>query len=258
MLFLGISFFCSKDDKFLAQKHLVTLSASVLTYDLLRIREQKIHSTHARSQSKEILIVANPSPMPKIDGQDKLEPLVNCNDEAKLIEGIFSKTHRVNMFVEQNAIKEKVLASLSKCMIAHFATHNVKFAGHPLHHQQAEGFGLALSNAFLTNDDLHNQGKIFAKLVCLSACETLSGVTTEDGVFSICQPFLALGVPTILATLYKISDEFTVGVMGKFYGHYNQQKHHTAKALQKTIQSYLNNPTSDVLLNLAAFVVFGL
>lgn len=59
--------------------------------------------------------------------------------------------------------------------------------------------------------------RLQAQLVVLSACNTGRGRITGDGVMGLARSFLVAGVPTVVASLWKVPDEPTKTLMIAFY-----------------------------------------
>jgi len=56
------------------------------------------------------------------------------------------------------------------------------------------------------------------QLVTLAACETGTGINQQgEGVFSLARGFAALGVPSILTTLWRVPNEATYQISSQFY-----------------------------------------
>ncbi|MEM1425032.1 MAG: CHAT domain-containing tetratricopeptide repeat protein [Cyanobacteria bacterium P01_H01_bin.130] len=56
-----------------------------------------------------------------------------------------------------------------------------------------------------------------AQMVVLSACDTGRGRVTGDGVVGLARAFMAAGIPTVVASLWKVPDDATRTLMVAFY-----------------------------------------
>jgi CHAT domain-containing protein len=59
--------------------------------------------------------------------------------------------------------------------------------------------------------------KLTAELVVLSACDTGRGKITGDGVIGLSRSLITAGVPSIVASLWKVPDDSTCFLMTEFY-----------------------------------------
>jgi CHAT domain-containing protein len=110
--------------------------------------------------------------------------------------------------------------SLADYRIVHFATHGL------LNSQHAELSGLVFSlvdrqgrpqNGFLQAKDIYNL-KLGADLVVLSACQTALGKEINgEGLMGLTRGFMYAGAPSVVATLWRVSDRATAELMKTFY-----------------------------------------
>ncbi len=55
------------------------------------------------------------------------------------------------------------------------------------------------------------------ELVVLAACRSARGPISSDGIAGLTRAFQSAGVPTVLATLWDVSDRTTARVVDRFY-----------------------------------------
>jgi CHAT domain-containing protein/tetratricopeptide (TPR) repeat protein len=208
--------------------------------------------TSAR-QGKGALIVGNPT-MPSLvtepgGATEKLNQLPGAEQEARIVA---VRLHAPPL-VGSAATKDQVLLRLSNAEIAHFATHG-------LLDQATGGFQSALAlapagvdNGFLTTREIENL-KLNADLVVLSACDTARGKMSGDGILGLSRSFMTAGVPSVIVSLWAISDESTAYLMDNFY-----QKLEEGQNKAKSLQSAMLNTMGryPAPLNWAAFVLMG-
>merc|ERR1712070_1061943 len=78
------------------------------------------------------------------------------------------------------------------------------------------------------------------KPVVLSACDSFKGELHSDGVVGIARGFLAAGVSTLLASLWKVDDEATRVLMRRFYERLlGESRGDVVKSLQGAMVSML-------------------
>lgn len=76
------------------------------------------------------------------------------------------------------------------------------------------------SRGVLYSGDLLGQRFLRTRLAVLASCSTASGrISRTEGVQSLARPFLAAGVPTVIASLWNVEDQTTEELFGRFYGH---------------------------------------
>jgi CHAT domain-containing protein len=125
--------------------------------------------------------------------------------------------------------------ALGQYRIIHFATHGLLDSEHP------ELSGLVLSlvddhgkpqNGFLDLEDIYNLS-LSADLVVLSACETGLGKDIKgEGLVGLTRGFMYVGVPSVIASLWKVDDVATAELMEHFYRAMLQRNESPAAALR--------------------------
>jgi CHAT domain-containing protein len=189
-------------------------SASVLRY-----AREKNRGNHA-----DLFAAANPA--------TDLSPLPAAEVEAREVSSLFS---RKEVLLGRAATKPKVKSDGPLYDLLLFSTHGEMIEADPLKSnlrftptQQDDG-KLTVSEIF----DM----EVKANLVTLSACETGLARGTKgdfpqgDDLVGLSRAFIYAGAPSVVATLWKVSDESTVEMMRSFYG--NLQTMPKAEALQK-------------------------
>jgi len=125
---------------------------------------------------------------------------------------------------------------LSQYRVVHFATHALLDSEHP------ELSGLVLSlvdkkgkpqRGFLDLEDVYNL-KLRADLVVLSACETALGREIRgEGLVGLTRGFMYAGVPSVVASLWKVDDLATSELMKQFYELMLKENRRPASALRE-------------------------
>lgn len=109
---------------------------------------------------------------------------------------------------------------LGQYRIIHFATHALVNNEHP----QLSGIVLSLVDrkgkaidGFLRLDEVYNLN-LAADLVVLSACQTALGKEIKgEGLIGLTRGFMYAGASRVVASLWKVDDEATAELMGRFY-----------------------------------------
>lgn len=158
----------------------------------------------------------------------------------------------VEAWLEEKALKQKLLESVSSPKILHIATHGffledqqqnsaqdqflntrVQFSSSNLENPLLRS-GLALAganwksknfippsetdNGILTAEEVTGMNLSATELVVLSACETgLGEVRRSEGVFGLRRAFVLAGAKTLVMSLWKVPDQQTKELMIDFY-----------------------------------------
>ena len=101
--------------------------------------------------------------------------------------------------------------------IIHIASHGLFNDNYPLLSSLVLSPDLS-NDGFLEVHELYNLNLTKASLVILSACETgLSLIRKNDDVIGLVRGFLYAGVPSVVASLWKVDDEATAALMSNFH-----------------------------------------
>jgi CHAT domain-containing protein len=135
----------------------------------------------------------------------RLQDLPGAESEAKAIAALYGPS---KLLIGRQATKTAFLASLPQSEIVHFAGHAVAgaelgegallFAADP-----PASAPVALYSAEIDRLDLRT-----TRVVVLAGCRTAAGAMSRlEGTFSLARPFLAAGVPSVVASLRDVDDE---------------------------------------------------
>lgn len=230
-------------DRFLLDRYTITVTPSL---QILNLVEQTPQS--AKGQP---LIIGNPDPMP-----DKLSPLPGSEKEAQAIAQALNTTALMGKNATETMVKQK----LETASLLHFATHGVIAKSD----REIEGNWLALAEPSNPNAPGNNDGKLTlteifnsklrAQLAVLSACNTVSGEVTGEGVLGLARAFIKAGVPAVVASLWQVPDQQTQLLMEAFYRELLRGKTYgeALRLAQLEVRSQFTNPR-----DWAAFMVIG-
>jgi tetratricopeptide (TPR) repeat protein len=232
---------------YLIEQHAIAVTPSL---SVLNITHKE--TTSART-GKGALIVGNPA-MPSLPTEAGAAPvplnqLPGAEREARAVAAQFHATPLVG----QVATKDQVLRLLPHAELVHFATHG-------LLDQATGGYqsALALSpeggdTGFLTTREIQSL-KLNADLVVLSACDTALGKMSGDGILGLSRSFTTAGIPSVVVSLWAISDDSTAYLMEHFYQRL-QAGEGKAKSLRGAMLDTMNKYPAP--LNWAAFELMG-
>jgi len=172
-------------------------SAAVLKYSRAKVQQA----------GRGVLAIGNP------DLGDPALDLPYAQKEASDVATLFPGS---TAYFGKLATETKVRQSAKPYDVLHFATHGEFSSADPLY------------SSLLLAKDAQNDGrltaaeifslKISASLVTLSACRTGLGLLTEGGeIIGMNRSFIYAGAPTVLSSLWSVSDESTAFLMQNFY-----------------------------------------
>jgi CHAT domain-containing protein/predicted negative regulator of RcsB-dependent stress response len=211
--------------KYLIEQHTLTISPSI---QVLALTNGKTNRTNNHAP----LVVGNPV-MPLYKGQP-LDNLAGAEAEANAVAQIL----QVKPLIGAQADKQQVIQSMQQAPMIHLATHGLldTIAG------DIPG-AIALTNGFLTSGEIFDM-QLKADLVVLSACDTGRGDVTGDGVVGLSRSLSVAGVPSVLVSLWEVSDKATKALMEEFYQNLHVKKLTKAQALRQamltTMKDYPN------------------
>lgn len=160
-----------------------------------------------------------------------------------------------SVFLREQATEDQLLKATG-IKFLHLATHGILDKSNPdLSYLVMAGSG---DKAKLTRYEIIGGLDLSeTRLVTLSACQTALGEKNAGNeVTSIAESFWAAGAPSVLASLWEVSDEATQSFMLSFYGQLKTGQS-VGKALQSAQVDLLRNPKYGHPYYWAPFVLWG-
>lgn len=192
-----------------------------------------------------------------------LTPLPSSRREVEGIAELFPG--QVAVYLGSEATEERAKSLPRQTRIVHFATHGFADERFPLN----SGLVLTLPERFeesgedglLQAWEILERVRLDADLVVLSACETGLGKDLGgEGLLSLTRAFQYAGARSVVASLWRVSDEATTELMLRFYRHLKAGAA-TADALRAAqLELIRGNPVGTTLSDpstWAAFEVYG-
>lgn len=146
-----------------------------------------------------------------------LSPLPDSRAEAEAIAAGYPRAH---LLTGGGATRERVFKEAAKVPdIVHFATHSIPSSDFPELSLLllAKGPGKSDSGAVYSHE-IYGLQLVGTRLVFLSACSTAAGrLSASEGAMSLARPFLAAGVPAVLATLWRVEDSLAQNISVQFH-----------------------------------------
>jgi CHAT domain-containing protein len=232
----------SPEGKYLIESYTVSYlpSGSVLKY-----AREKNRGNHA-----DLLAVANPV--------TDLSPLPAAEVEARQVSALFN---RKEVLLGMDATETKFKSEGPRYDMLLFSTHGEMIESAPLE-SNLRFTPTPQDDGKLTVSEIFDM-EVKANLVTLSACETglargtKGGFPQGDDLVGLSRAFIHAGAPSVVASLWKVSDEATVEMMRSFYR--NLKTMPKAEALQ---QAQLGLAKSNAMISShpyfwAPFVLVG-
>ena len=183
---------------------------------LLDLAARKRESHEVRD--RQLLVVADPSPMPTLDSGAVLPGLPGAGREAKAVATAFGAETSARILSGRGATKDAVRRLAGDATLLHFATHGIVLDDRPLASFLAVAQGGAGEDGRLTMEDIDGLS-LNADLVVLSACRSALGRLSPDGVLGLTRSFFAAGVSSVMASVWDVADEPTALLVEHFYRH---------------------------------------
>jgi CHAT domain-containing protein len=182
-------------------------------------------------------------------------PLLDAESEARDIATLYA---RRKLLVLDDATKTHFVELAPDFDVIHFAGHGVSNDDYP-----------ALSRLLLAGPD-ESSRSLFAneisairltrtRLVVLAACRTSAGrIRRGEGVLSLARPFLAAGVPAVVASLWDVDDRASHSLFVAFHRAL-RRGHSIVDAMREAQLRALAEPDAVFRdpANWASFVVIG-
>lgn len=157
--------------------------------------------------------------IPGNNGGDDLGRLLFSSQEVENIAQFFPD-ERSKVFLREQATESNLKSGslLSDCRYLHFATHGI------IDEKNPDLSSIVLSqHSDQTEDGYLRAEEIFrlktgASLVVLSACQTgLGRMIRGEGMVGLTRAFMYAGAPSVLVSLWSVSDASTADLMVEFY-----------------------------------------
>ena len=181
-----------------------------------------------------------------------LPPLPSSEDEVRRISSLYKHS---KIFNQENAVESEVLLHAQHFNIVHLATHTLT--------SDADNLGSALilaeeNPANKSDNQRHLKGirydgllqafEIYplslpmAKLIILSSCRSGLGDSSKgEPVGAIAQAFLAIKIPSVIASLWDIDDQNASDLMYEFHFNHTINRTNFTYSLQKAQCTFIYN-----------------
>ena len=191
--------------------------------------------------------------------RDGFTRLINSGKEVEMIASLFKDDSR-EFYLRENALEEnfKNNPELQRFKYIHFATHGLVDEEYPENSSLILTQGLnSPDDGFLQAGEIYNL-KLDADLVVLSACQSgLGKMVQGEGIIGLTRAFMFAGAPSVLASLWSVSDASTTILMQRFYRNLIQNKLSTTDALHQAQISMIRDGQHAHPFFWAPFILIG-
>ena len=218
----------------LEQRELVT-APSAAVYLQAQAAAARVRPTPATA-----LVIGDPRLDPVLFPD--LPRLPKAAAEAKAVAALYPGAE---VFVGSRATRDDVLAAIPRHDVVHFAGHATINGADP----RLSGLPLASTNgeaAWLHAEEVPLLPLSDTRVVVLSACDTAQGpLRPGEGPMSLARAFLAARVPSVVATLWPVSDGSTAPLLAELHRRLRRGDD-AAAALRSAQLSLLRGPRADL------------
>lgn len=183
----------------------MTVSVSPGLFDV----DQMVAPWNGRQALSSALIVGNPTVFPSPSWE--VPSLPGAEQEALA----FAALAGTSALTGAAARKDAVLPRLNNASMLYFAAHGVSNPADPLRGGFLMLAGDDAEGGFLRAGELQRR-RLRAALVVLSACQSGLGMVHDGGVIGLSRSFQKAGAARVVMSLWSVSDEATVVLMGHF------------------------------------------
>ncbi|MFL6273933.1 MAG: CHAT domain-containing protein, partial [Blastocatellia bacterium] len=210
----------------------------------------------ADGRSENLLIVARPA----FDRQAfaLLSDLPDAGREADQIKRYYQQSIPL---VGKQADRATVLSQIRKADVLHFATHSLTDASSPLRSKLIlAGHAASPNDGAIEAADIYRLKLARPRLVVLSSCRSgVEGINRSEGAISLARPFIAAGVPVVIASLHTVDSAATADLMIAFHKYRKTEGLSSVEALRRAQLDMINGGIEAYRhpFYWAAFVAYG-
>ncbi len=235
--FLPFGALISGADRYLVEDFRPQLSASSTVF--VDFPEQA--SNKAEWTEERLLSVGDPS----FDSKafPSLRRLPSAGREAEAVTAFYKQRR---LLIRGDAREQTVKNEIVKANVAHFALHHLVDERSSLLSKMVLAAGSDGDTRDGEDDGVWQIHEIYKmrlprmRLVVLSACQT--GIEQQyrgEGAISVARPFIAAGVPIVVASLWPVDSQSTEQLMVSFHRHRTRDRLPTAEALRRAQREML-------------------
>lgn len=191
----------------------------------------RVSHRRATASAKTLFALANPQlpgegeTINSVGTGERLDPLPEAEDEVKTLARLYGAANS-RIIIGADAREGRVKAEAPKYEVLHFATHGLLDGRNPMysHLTLSRGAGESQEDGLLEAREIINLD-LSAELAVLSACQMARGwVGAGEGVIGMSWAFFVAGVPTTVASQWKVDSASTTSLMIDFHRRLTAQR----------------------------------
>jgi CHAT domain-containing protein len=246
---------------FLVKKYPVSYGQSASVLKTLLSEQKKSGIT--KPGNKKLIAFGDPisdtKDVPLFASPASYNRLQYSRQEVERISALF-KEKNSEIYLGKDATEENLKrnSNLKNFNYLHFATHG------SIDEEKPDLSSLVLAKGANSSEDGYLQAseifnlKLNADLVVLSACQTgLGKLVRGEGMVGLTRSFMYAGTPSVLASLWSVSDLSTASLMEQFYRNLIKNKLSKTEALRKAQLTLMSDEKYAHPFYWAPFVLFG-
>jgi CHAT domain-containing protein/lipoprotein NlpI len=226
--------------RYLVEDYALFLSPSSNTF----LSCSKSERTNKRTGTERVLSIGNPDFDREIFKD--LPTLPEAEREAREIASYYESA---DVFTWNRAIKSEIIKAMTSADVINIASHSLVDESFPMRSKILLAKRSPADSSNQGSDEALSVSEIYqmqlprARLVVLSSCQTGIGRSYRgEGAMSIARPFLALGVPEVVASLWSVESASTAEVMINFHKCRKREGLSTVEALRQAQLAMLHSP----------------
>jgi CHAT domain-containing protein len=218
------AFISSSTGKYLTEEYVVTRAPSTTIF----IKSSENALKRAAATSERLASVGNPRFDPGTF--PTLADLPAAKRESEQVARLYSAPPSLT---GEKALKSRAVSEMQNADIIHWALHAVVDERSPLRSKLVFAKDASSEGAdTLELGEIYNYRLPHTRLVVLSACQSGAGRYYDgEGMIGISRPFIAKGVPLVVASLWPVDSDATAELMINFHRNRKPGSISTAEAL---------------------------
>lgn len=225
-----------RSGRYLVEEHVVLVAPSMALFDRAAAKAGQYDAPAVR-----LLAVGDPARASGVDAA--LPRLRDAAAEANEIARLYPQR---DVLAGANATKQRFLDGVKAADVVHFGVHSIVNAHYPFLSRLIFAGNGTDTDADLYASEIGELPLGHVRLVVMAACSSGVGPFVRgEGVLSLARPFMAAGVPAVVATLWDVEDRPSRLLMREFHAAYLRHGD-AARALREAQLALLHSGDSSL------------